>query len=99
VESFGSFYWLTKKTENTLINTKFEFKKISNKNQNENKSSITLGFGSEVSGIDRIREILEKQKEINKFVRIPMNDNHIRSFNLANSVSIVMYECLRQFSQ
>jgi tRNA(Leu) C34 or U34 (ribose-2'-O)-methylase TrmL len=61
------------------------------------KFSITLAFGSEVSGIDKIRSELEKNLDLNRFVRIPMNDKHIRSFNLANSVSIVMFECFRQF--
>ena len=29
-------------------------------------------------------------------IRIPMDDTHIRSLNLSNTVSIIVYEALRQ---
>ncbi|MEE3392908.1 MAG: tRNA (cytidine(34)-2'-O)-methyltransferase [Lachnospiraceae bacterium] len=48
-------------------------------------------FGKESAGIPE--EILVQHSE--KCIRIPMNEN-IRSLNLANSVSIVLYEALRQ---
>lgn len=48
-------------------------------------------FGKESKGIPE--EILVKNKE--NCIRIPM-DYSIRSLNLANSVSIVLYEALRQ---
>ena len=48
-------------------------------------------FGKESAGIPE--EILLEHKET--AVRIPMLD-HIRSLNLGNSVSIVLYESLRQ---
>ena len=31
-----------------------------------------------------------------KAMRIPMNDEHVRSLNLSNAAAIVIYECLRQ---
>jgi len=50
-----------------------------------------LVFGRETAGLpDYILEDHPKQ-----CIRIPMKEN-IRSFNLANSVSIVLYEALRQ---
>ena len=50
-----------------------------------------LMFGKESGGIPE--EILAHHKD--HCVRIPMLE-HIRSLNLANSVSIVLYEALRQ---
>ena len=60
-------------------------------------SDVTFGendylmFGKESAGIPE--EILVDNKE--GCIRIPMNPD-IRSLNLANSVSIVLYEALRQ---
>lgn len=51
-----------------------------------------LIFGREKEGIDK--EILERNK--NKIITIPMTKKIQRSLNLANSVSIVLYEALRQ---
>ena len=51
-----------------------------------------LIFGREKEGIDK--EILKKNKE--KILTIPMTKEIDRSLNLANSVSIVLYEALRQ---
>jgi tRNA (cytidine/uridine-2'-O-)-methyltransferase len=31
-----------------------------------------------------------------KAIRIPQNDQHVRSLNLSNTVAIVIYEALRQ---
>ena len=51
-----------------------------------------LIFGREKEGIDE--KLLEKYKE--KIITIPMTPKIKRSLNLANSVSIVLYEALRQ---
>lgn len=51
-----------------------------------------LIFGREKEGIDK--DILKKNKE--KILTIPMTKEIDRSLNLANSVSIVLYEALRQ---
>lgn len=54
-----------------------------------------LIFGKETAGIPE--EILNKNKE--KCMRIPMLDNeNARSLNLSNSVSIIVYEALRQIN-
>ena len=56
------------------------------------KENDYLIFGREKEGIEK--EILEKNKE--KILTIPMTKEIDRSLNLANSVSIVLYEALRQ---
>ena len=55
------------------------------------KDGDYLMFGKESAGIPE--EILVKHKE--ECIRIPMTGD-IRSLNLSNSVSIVLYEALRQ---
>ena len=52
---------------------------------------IFLLFGKETKGLPE--DLLKKY--INQTIRIPMK-NRIRSLNLSNSVSIVVYEVLRQ---
>ena len=55
-------------------------------------SSSVLVFGSETHGLsDDIKGRFSTQ-----LVTIPMMSPHVRSLNLANSVSIVLYEALRQ---
>lgn len=56
------------------------------------QSNDALVFGSESHGLPK--ELLERNTE-NTFV-IPMLNNRVRSLNLANAVSIVVYEALRQ---
>lgn len=53
---------------------------------------IYLLFGKETKGLPEDLLI----NNMDKCIRIPMRDN-IRSLNLSNSVSIVVYEVLRQF--
>ena len=49
-------------------------------------------FGSETKGLSS--EILDSAKNI---VKIAMPSENVRSLNLSNSVSIAVYEALRQF--
>ncbi|MDD7306156.1 MAG: tRNA (cytidine(34)-2'-O)-methyltransferase [Peptoniphilaceae bacterium] len=56
------------------------------------KDGDFLIFGREKEGIDQ--RLMEKYKE--KIVTIPMTNKIHRSLNLANSVSVVLYEALRQ---
>ncbi len=51
-----------------------------------------LIFGRETRGLPE--DVLEKNRE--RALTIPMPNKNIRSLNLANSVSIVLYEALRQ---
>ncbi|HIZ70656.1 MAG TPA: tRNA (uridine(34)/cytosine(34)/5-carboxymethylaminomethyluridine(34)-2'-O)-methyltransferase TrmL [Candidatus Atopostipes pullistercoris] len=49
-------------------------------------------FGKETTGLP---EKFMRENEEN-CIRIPMDDTHIRSLNLSNTVSIIIYEALRQ---
>jgi len=49
-------------------------------------------FGKETTGLP---EKFMRSNEEN-CIRLPMDDTHIRSLNLSNTVSIVIYEALRQ---
>lgn len=49
-------------------------------------------FGKETTGLPI--ELMESHK--NDSLRIPMNDEHVRSLNLSNSANIVIFEALRQ---
>ncbi|MBO0450137.1 tRNA (uridine(34)/cytosine(34)/5-carboxymethylaminomethyluridine(34)-2'-O)-methyltransferase TrmL [Enterococcus sp. MJM12] len=53
---------------------------------------VFLMFGKETTGLPEtfMRENPEK------CLRIPMNDEHVRSLNLSNTAALVIYEALRQ---
>ncbi|WP_415374501.1 tRNA (cytidine(34)-2'-O)-methyltransferase [Patiriisocius sp. Uisw_017] len=59
------------------------------------QEDLFLIFGKESVGFSE--EISEKFKE--HLYKIPLYSKHIRSLNLANAVSIVVYEGLRQLNQ
>lgn len=58
-------------------------------NKNED---VYLIFGKETTGLPE--ELMQAHKE--KCIRVPMNDEHVRSLNLSNTAAIVIYEVLRQ---
>lgn len=49
-------------------------------------------FGKETTGLPE--EFMQANKE--KCIRVPMNDEHVRSLNLSNTAALVIYEALRQ---
>lgn len=49
-------------------------------------------FGKETTGLPET--FMQENRE--KCLRIPMNDEHIRSLNLSNTANILIYEALRQ---
>ncbi|CAH1850037.1 tRNA (cytidine(34)-2'-O)-methyltransferase [Convivina praedatoris] len=49
-------------------------------------------FGKETTGLP---EVFMRQNP-DKAIRIPQDDQHVRSLNLSNTVAIVLYEALRQ---
>ncbi|BCA86409.1 putative tRNA (cytidine(34)-2'-O)-methyltransferase [Enterococcus saigonensis] len=53
---------------------------------------IFLMFGKETTGLPE--EFMRENPE--KCLRIPMNDEHVRSLNLSNTAALVIYEALRQ---
>lgn len=70
--------------------SKFGIKEYWDADFNENDSIV---FGSETKGLGK--EFLSKCDK-SQILRIPMSCNHVRSLNLSNAVSIVLYEALRQ---
>jgi tRNA (cytidine/uridine-2'-O-)-methyltransferase len=56
------------------------------------KDNMFLVFGKESVGLPK--SITEKHKD--KLYKIPLYSKHVRSLNLANAVSIVIYEGLKQ---
>ncbi len=56
------------------------------------KEGTYLFFGNETAGL---AEELRKNYA-DRFYRIPQYDDRVRSLNLANAVSIVVYEAIRQ---
>ena len=77
----GEFYYLTRYGKKP--HTSFDY--------SDNNKNIYLIFGKESTGIPK--EILKN--DLDRCMRIPTNDN-IRSLNLSNCVSIMLYEVLRQ---
>jgi tRNA (cytidine/uridine-2'-O-)-methyltransferase len=71
--------------------TKFANATYANVDYNGHKDHYFL-FGKETTGLPE--KFMRENSE--KCVRLPMNDQHVRSLNLANSVAIVLYEALRQ---
>lgn len=57
--------------------------------------NIFLIFGKESSGLSK--KIISNNQD--KLYKIPLHSEHIRSLNLANAVSIAVYEGLRQLNQ
>lgn len=58
------------------------------------KDNMFLVFGKESVGLPKT--IIEKHPD--KLYKIPLYSKHVRSLNLANAVSIVVYEGLKHFS-
>ncbi|MFD2542196.1 tRNA (cytidine(34)-2'-O)-methyltransferase [Lacinutrix gracilariae] len=55
------------------------------------KDNMFLVFGKESAGLPKV--LVENNKD--KLFKIPLYSEHVRSLNLANAVSIVVYEGLR----
>lgn len=58
------------------------------------KDDMFLVFGKESVGLPK--DLIEQHKE--HVYKIPLYSDHIRSLNIANAVSIVVYEGLRQLN-
>jgi len=71
--------------------TKFANQTYSEVNYADNHDHFFL-FGKETTGLPE--EFMRENAE--KCIRIPMNDEHVRSLNLSNTVALVLYEALRQ---
>lgn len=76
-------------------NEKFIFlsSKVKKKYWDHNfKDGDFLIFGSETKGLPK--DIMDKFKD--QMLNIPQYEEHVRCLNLSNSVSIVLYEAIRQ---
>lgn len=80
----GKFYFITKFGQQTY--STFDF--------SNTEEDIFFVFGKETKGLPK--EIIEEN--IETCLRIPMDDEHIRSLNLSNTAAILVYEALRQQS-
>lgn len=81
------------KQENAQLHliSKFANQVYSDVNYQDGNQHFFL-FGKETTGLpeDFMRENAEK------CLRIPMNDEHVRSLNLSNTAAMIVYEALRQ---
>ena len=71
--------------------TKFANQTYSEMDYTDGKDHYFM-FGKETTGLPE--EFMRENEE--KCLRIPMNDEHVRSLNLSNTVALVVYEVLRQ---
>lgn len=79
----ATFYFLTKHGKKPY--TSFDY--------SDESADIFFVFGKETSGLPE--DVLKENED--RCLRIPMNEN-IRSLNLSNTASILIYEALRQQS-
>lgn len=90
-DSFKEFLEKYKPEENNMFFATTKGKHVYSEFDYSKMDEVFLLFGKETKGLPE--DIL--QKYINKTIRIPMRET-LRSLNLSNSVSIVVYEVLRQ---
>ena len=89
-DSIEEFYWKNKAAKMVYFSSHGEKSHWEIDYQDE----LFLVFGKESVGLSK--DILNSNKEVT--YKIPLFSNHIRSLNLANSVSIAVYEGLRNIS-
>ena len=90
-ESFNKFLEKYKPEENNMFFVTTKGKHIYSEPKYSEMDEIFILFGKETKGLPE--DILVKY--IDKTIRIPMRST-LRSLNLSNSVSIVVYDILRQ---
>lgn len=90
-ENLADFLDYAKDGEMHLV-TKFAHHTYSDVDYTDTKKDHYFIFGNETSGLPE--EFMRENKE--RCIRIPMDDTHIRSLNLSNAASILIYEALRQ---
>ena len=89
--SFKEFLEKYKPEENNMFFATTKGKHVYSEPDYGKMDEVFLLFGKETKGLPE--DVL--QKYIDKTIRIPMRET-LRSLNLSNSVSIVVYEVLRQ---
>lgn len=74
------------------IVSKFAYNVYSDVDYSDIEEDHYFIFGKETTGLPE--KFMREHEE--RCIRIPMDDTHIRSLNLSNSASIIIYEALRQ---
>ncbi len=72
--------------------TKFAYNTYSDVDYSDTEEDHYFIFGKETTGLPE--KFMREHEE--DCIRIPMDDTHIRSLNLSNTASIIIYEALRQ---
>ncbi|MGL4390673.1 MAG: tRNA (cytidine(34)-2'-O)-methyltransferase, partial [Carnobacterium maltaromaticum] len=72
--------------------TKFGHEVYSDVDLTDSKLDHYFIFGKETTGLPE--EFMRQYEQ--ECLRIPMNDEHVRSLNLSNTAAILVYEALRQ---
>ena len=78
--------------DQSVITMAIEYQRARNYTDINYVENETLIFGSETEGL--FEDIRNRYSE--QCITIPMMNTNIRSINLANAVSIVLYEAIRQ---
>jgi len=87
--SINNLWAFTRFAEKTLFENKFDFALNSN---NQSRSHYLI-FGAESKGLP---DYVTKSLPIDQHLALPMFSPHLRSLNLANAATAVMYEAVRQ---
>lgn len=90
-DDLGSFMDTLQPEDELYLISKFSSKSYTDVNYEDTDKNYYFLFGKETTGLP---ETFMKE-HADKALRIPMSD-HIRAFNLSNSVAIVLFEALRQ---
>lgn len=91
-KSLPDFLATLKPTDQLYLVSKFANQDYTDPNYADESGDHYFLFGKETTGLP---EVFMRQNP-EKAIRIPQNDDHIRSLNLSNTVAIVLYEALRQ---
>lgn len=79
-------------TKNLFLVSKFAHYTYSDLDYSDTDQDYYFIFGKETTGLpEKFMHDFE-----DKCVRIPMDDTHVRSFNLSNTANIILFEALRQ---
>ncbi|MFS7260134.1 tRNA (uridine(34)/cytosine(34)/5-carboxymethylaminomethyluridine(34)-2'-O)-methyltransferase TrmL [Carnobacterium divergens] len=90
-KNLAAFLEVANKGKLHLI-TKFGHEVYSDVDLKDTKEDHYFIFGKETTGLPE--EFMREHEE--DCLRIPMNDEHVRSLNLSNTAAILIYEALRQ---
>lgn len=88
-----AFLEASKEGELFLV-SKFANRTYSEVDYTDTEKDYYFLFGKETTGLPE--EFMREHEE--KCIRLPMNDEHVRSLNLSNTAAIMIYEVMRQQS-